>query len=219
MRRGAKSKAERRELIERERIFAVLRADDGNKAVEAARAAIKGGIKIIQIALNTRDALKVIGELRGEKGVLLGAGSVRTVKASRAAAKAGARFIVSPHFDGRIVTSAKKRGIICVPGVATATEAVEARERGADFLKVFPAHLLGGVDFIKALLAPLPELPLVVSGGVTPKNIKEYLASGAKAVAVGEAIFKKTLMLSKNYKGITAAAEHLAELAAEAGKP
>ena len=201
-----------RELVEEQKLIAMLRTDDESRALGAARAAVAGGIKILEITLNTPGALNVIRALRREK-ILLGAGSVRTVKAAKAALKAGARFIVSPHFDRRIVTFVNRRGLLAVAGAATPTEMLAARERGAGLIKVFPAQFLGGAEYIKALLAPLPDLPLVAVGGVNMKNIKDYLGAGVKAVGVGSSsIFKRELLVSKNFKGISSAAEHLLEV-------
>ncbi len=204
-------KTDWQKIIDEQKLIAMLRADDENRALGAARAAMAGGMKIIEITLNTPGALKVIRALRDEN-IFLGAGSVRSVKAAKAALKAGARFIVSPHFDRRIVSFVSRRGLLAVAGAATPTEALAARERGAGLIKIFPAQFLGGPDYIRSLLQPLPDLPLVAVGGVNQKNIKDYISAGVRAVGVGSSVFKKELLLGKNYKGISNAAEHLLEI-------
>ncbi len=207
-----RKKPDWRKLVDKHKIVAIIRAEDEERALGAAQAAIKGGLKIIEITLNTPGALRAIKALSLLDNIFLGAGTVRSVKMAKGALKAGAQFIVSPHFDRRIVSFVTRRGLLAIPGCATPSEMLAARERGAGLIKVFPADLLGGVDFVKAVLAPLPDLPLMPTGGVNPKNIKDYLQAGATAVAVGGTLFKKELLLSKNYKGITAAAEHLVEI-------
>jgi len=200
-----------RSIVEEHKIFAMIRTDQEDKALQAARAAIAGGVRIIEITLNTPGALRVLKALSGEKNVFLGAGTVLSVKQAKAALKAGAKFIVSPHYDPRIVTFVKRRGLLCVAGAATPSEAVAAWQRGAGLIKLFPIEQLGGPAFVRQLLAPLPDLPLLACGGITAKNSGEYIAAGVRALGLGGALFKD-LLVGKNYQGVTKAAAHLIEV-------
>jgi 2-dehydro-3-deoxyphosphogluconate aldolase/(4S)-4-hydroxy-2-oxoglutarate aldolase len=106
-----------------------------------------------------------------------------------AVAEAGGRFVMSPVFSPEVVRSAHRRGVLAVPGAATPTEILAARRAGASLVKVFPAGLLGGPDFLRTVRGPLPDVPLVPTSGPNVANVADYVAAGAVAVGMGREVF------------------------------
>jgi Entner-Doudoroff aldolase len=149
----------------------------------------EAGVTVVEITLNSSNALAAIGQLRGrlEGVVLVGAGTVRTVAQFRQAADAGAAFTVAPHFDGETVTAALERGVLHVPGVFTATEAEMAHRAGCRLLKLFPSEIVGPA-YLKALRAPLDDLRFVPTGGISADNIGQYRRAGAFACGIGSSL-------------------------------
>lgn len=129
-------------------------------------------------------ALEAVAAQGSGSGLDIGAGTVLTLDAARRAVEAGARFLVMPHLDREIVTWAVARGIPAFPGAATPTEVLAGWRAGAAAVKVFPASVLGP-GFIRELRGPLPEIPLVPTGGVTPDNAASFIRAGAAAIGLG----------------------------------
>lgn len=172
--------------IEEGRVIAILRGDFAELIAELAAALIDGGVTAIEVPLNAPDALRSIArlaELYGSR-FAIGAGTVLSVDDLSRATDAGARFIVSPNRNCRVIEATKQRGLVSLPGCFTPSEIIEALEAGADAIKVFPADCLGPA-FVKGVRAPLADVRLVPTGGVTPENAREYLAAGAWAIGVG----------------------------------
>ena len=186
--------ARRRETaasIERERISAIIRANDQGVAREAMRAAVEGGFRMIEFTLTTPGAFELITEFSRRTELLVGAGTVLTVEQARDAVAAGARFLVSPICDPIIVAQAALLDVACIPGAYTPTEMETAHRLGADFVKVFPATV-GGVGFIEAVRAPLPHLRLFPTAGVTPENFVEFLNAGCAGVGFPKPLFQES---------------------------
>jgi 2-dehydro-3-deoxyphosphogluconate aldolase/(4S)-4-hydroxy-2-oxoglutarate aldolase len=155
-----------------------------------AAAVVAGGLRAIEVTLDTTDAHAQIALLRERcPNVLVGAGSVLTAAAARAAVVAGAQFIVTPNTDVAVIAAAGDLGVASFPGAATPTEIRNAVLAGATAVKVFPAKLLGGPDYIAAILAPLHSPLLVPTGGVDATTAPSYLAAGAVAVGAGSSLF------------------------------
>lgn len=174
-------------------IVGILRGVDPAIALDAARAAARAGLTAVEVTLNSRAPMDVIAALAAElPEVAVGAGTVMTLKDMRDAVDAGARFIVSPHFDREIVTVCVDRDIPVFPGALSPTEVWEAHSAGATMVKLFPAGVLGPA-YVRALQGPLPQIDLLVTGGIDATNIAEYLAAGARAAAVGGSLFPKDL--------------------------
>ena len=171
--------------IEARRAFAVIRTDTAEQAVEAGRACLKGGIPLLEITLTIPGALEAIRRLSQESGAIVGVGSVTEPAQVRAAAAAGARFAVSPHFDADVLAEAKAQGLLSSMGGVTATEAMTCHRAGVDVIKVFPASAFGGPAYLKALREPLPFLRLMPTGGVDESNLRAYLAAGAAGFGLG----------------------------------
>jgi 2-dehydro-3-deoxyphosphogluconate aldolase/(4S)-4-hydroxy-2-oxoglutarate aldolase len=176
-------------------VFLCVRLGAGAPVVDACRAAVRGGLSVLEITLTTPGALQAIATLGREGGVVAGGGTVLTREDVRAVADAGGRFALSPVFDPEVVDEAHRLGLLAVPGAATATEMLAAHRHGARLVKVFPAAALGGADYLRAIRGPLPHIPLVPTNGVTAETIREYIAAGAVAVGVGGEVFPEGFTL------------------------
>ena len=153
----------------------------------AAEAVCEGGISIVEITMTVPGAVEVIRELtkNAGTGILVGAGTVLNAEMARSCVDAGAEFLVSPGFDRGMLEFAVREGKLVMAGALTPTEVITAWEAGADFVKVFPCGNVGGAKYIKALRGPLPQIPLVPTGGVNLETAGEFIEAGAAALGVG----------------------------------
>lgn len=181
--------------IEAGRVIAILRGDFGGCEMEMVAAMIEGGLTAVEVTLNSPNALETIKSLAARFGsqIAVGTGTVLTTCEVELAAGAGARFIVSPNRDVRVIEATKRLEMVSLPGCFTPSEIVEAINAGADATKLFPATSLG-VSYVKALRGPLPNVRVVPTGGVTPEMAREYFAVGAWAVGVGSELVSKDAM-------------------------
>lgn len=170
-------------------VIAVLRTNSAADALTLGRALADTSVIAIEVTMTVPDAPAVIEQLIAEGIARVGAGTVRTVDQVKQLAKIGSNFIVSPHLDIEIVKAAVDLGIPTTPGCLTPSEMVQARQLGASSVKVFPINSVGGLDFVNYVLEPLPDLPLVVSGGVTPEQVNSYLDAGVVGVCLGGALW------------------------------
>jgi len=170
-------------------VFLCVRLGSEALLLDACRAAVRGGLAVLEITLTTPGALAAIETMARDDGVVAGAGTVLTPEDARRVADAGGRFAMSPVFDGGVVDEAHRLGLLAIPGATTATEILAAHRHGARMVKVFPAAILGGAPYIRALRGPLPDIPLVPTNGITAETIADYVAAGAVAVGVGGDVF------------------------------
>ncbi len=171
-------------------LVAVVRAKDAEQAIKITEACIAGGVAGIEITFTVPGADDVIRQLakRYTKGeILLGAGTVLDAETARIAILAGAQFIISPALNEDVIRLCNRYRVLCVPGVMTIKEAIQAMEAGADLLKVFPADLYG-TKIIKDILGPLPYAKLMPTGGVSVDNAKEWVKAGVVAMAAGSSL-------------------------------
>jgi 2-dehydro-3-deoxyphosphogluconate aldolase/(4S)-4-hydroxy-2-oxoglutarate aldolase len=156
----------------------------GRRAVAAI---LKGGISVLEITMTVPGAVRMIEELSAEVDpeVIIGAGTVLDAQTARACIDAGAQFIVSPALDLGTIALCGQQGILVMPGVLTPTEVVTAWTAGADFVKIFPAGAVGGASYLKALKAPLPQVKMVPTGGVSLQNAATFIKAGAEALGIG----------------------------------
>ncbi len=168
-------------------IVPVVRATSAAEALDAVEAIRAGGIPILEITLTVPGAVQIIKELTNRLGdqALIGAGTVLDADTARACIDAGARFIVSPSLDIPTIETCQALDIPVFPGALTPTEVVTAWKAGADAVKVFPANAVGGATYLKSLKAPLPQIELIPTGGVSLNNVAEFIAAGAMALGVG----------------------------------
>lgn len=176
--------------IENTKIFAVVRTNNAQKAIDLSKALIDGGLKIIEVTMSYTDAPVAIQEISKIEGISVAAGSVVTGLQAESAIEAGAELIVSPVAEMSLIKLCKSRKIHIITGAATPTEAYNAWKLGVNMIKVFPAHVLGGPEYIKDILTPMPFLSLTPTGGVTLDNFTKYLDAGATAVGMGKAFYE-----------------------------
>lgn len=185
-------------------IVAIVRAESAELALKGFQAALKGGVKVIEVTFTVPNVLDVIKKLSQEIGddVILGAGTVLSPAAAYDAVDAGARFIVSPNTNIATIKAAQERKVPVFPGALTPTEVLTAWQAGADIIKIFPANVMGQ-GYLKDLHGPFPDIPLMPTGGVDLNTAKGWLEAGAVALGVGGALVDKKLLASGNFDEIT----------------
>ncbi|HTI91306.1 MAG TPA: bifunctional 4-hydroxy-2-oxoglutarate aldolase/2-dehydro-3-deoxy-phosphogluconate aldolase [Puia sp.] len=176
------------EQIFEHKIVAILRGCNPANIVEISQALYEGGIRLLEITLNSPGALDAIQQVASQFGdrMVIGAGTVLTVDEANAAVTAGARFILSPSLDVELVRFTRDLGAVSVPGAFTATEILTAYRAGANIVKVFPASV--GPAYFRDIRGPLPQIPLMPTGGVSMDNIRDFQKAGAVAFGVGSAL-------------------------------
>lgn len=196
------------EQLRADKLVAVVRARDSSPLVEVARALAAGGIRIIEITFTVPDPPRVLREVHSALGdsILLGAGTILDAETARTAILAGARFIVSPIFDREMIRLARRYNVAVVPGAFTPTEILRAFEAGGDLVKVFPADV-GGPAYLKAIAGPLPQIPLMATGGVDLTTISDFLRAGAACLGLGSALVDPRVIAEGRFAELTARAE------------
>ena len=186
-------------------IIPVVRATSAAEAIAIGDAIVAGGIDALEITMTVPGAVEVMKEAVKRYGerLLIGAGTVLDADQARACISAGARFVVAPIVDEGTVAECRAADIVVVPGALTPTEVVRAWRAGADLVKVFPCSAVGGAAYIKALRAPLPQIPLVPTGGVTLETVAGFFAAGAAAVGVGSDLCNVSAVRSGHAHQIT----------------
>lgn len=178
------------EIFRSRRLVAVLRAPDADRFVPAAKVLYEAGITCLEFTLTTRGALDAIRDARKALpgDALVGAGTVRTAQHVDDAIDAGAGFLVSQTFKPDLVDAAHRRDVPFMPGTLTPTEILAAWEHGVPAVKISPVGPVGALEYLSEVLAPLPDVPVVPSGGVTLEAAADYLRRGAAAVGVSRAL-------------------------------
>ena len=168
-------------------VIPVIRAPSADDALAAVDALLAGGLDIVELMMSVPSAIRVIEQVVARHGstAVIGAGTVLDAETARTCILAGAAFIVSPSVDPPTIRACRTYSVPAVPGALTPTEIVHAWREGADLVKVFPCSAVGGASYIKALRAPLPQIELVPTGGVTAATAADYIAAGAYAVGAG----------------------------------
>lgn len=173
-------------------LIAILRGVRPEEAVAIGQSLVAAGFRVIEVPMNSPEPLESIARLAAACGdrARIGAGTVLTIEQVRAVAAAGGTLIVSPNANPEVIRVTKAAGLWSGPGVATPTEGFAALDAGADMLKLFPAEQIGP-DVVQAWRAVFPRsVPLVPVGGVTPENIREFVAAGATGFGFGSALYK-----------------------------
>jgi len=199
-----------RSILDMEVVCAVRR-DSSDQLLRIVEAIRRGGIQCIEIAMTTPLALQAIEEATGKlDGVVMGAGTVLDGTTARQAILAGASLIVTPTVELDVIEMAHRYGKVVISGAMTPTEILTAWEAGADMVKIFPASLLGP-SYLKAIQGPLPQIPLVPTGGITADNASEFIQAGAAMVCVGGWLVDKKAVVEGRYEALTKRAHQLVE--------
>lgn len=193
------------ELFSKVPIIPVLRKIPYDKSEAIIQSMIAGGIQVIEITMDTVNAVEMMKDAKTKYGdeIVVGAGTVMTQDDCDQAVAAGAEFIVSPHFDEVLTQYAVSLGLFVVPGVFTPSEMVRATQLGAKMVKVFPSSVLGP-QFIKDVKGPLSDLSIMCTGGITKESAKNYLQAGAVAVGAGGSLLKSSFIENSDWAGLTA---------------
>jgi 2-dehydro-3-deoxyphosphogluconate aldolase/(4S)-4-hydroxy-2-oxoglutarate aldolase len=183
---------------------AVIRMTDTERLLRVVEAICEGGVTAIEITMSVPRAFEMIEEVVRRLGdsALVGAGTVLDAETARLAIAAGARYVVSPVFKPEIIRTAHRYDVPALPGAFTPTEILAAHEAGADIVKVFPADVVG-MTFFKAIKAPMPQLRLMPTGGVTLTNAGDWLRAGACAVGVGSALLDPKAITEARWDKLT----------------
>ena len=215
--RRAMTKEEVRRRIVEVGMIPVIRAASAKEASFAVEAVAAGGIPVAELTMTVPGAIDLIADLARTMGtdVLIGAGTVLDAETARRCIDAGAEFIVSPGFDSETVELARERGKLVMAGALTPTEVITAWKAGCDFVKIFPCGNVGGPKYIRALKGPLPQVPMIPTGGVNLETAAEFIRAGADALGVGGELVSPVALKSRDTVEISRMAGRFVALIAE----
>ena len=195
-------------------LIPVVRADSSDQAMRAVAALKAGGLDVLEVTMTVPGAIEVIRVLCSEYGAdaLIGAGTVLDPETAQACIQAGAQFIVSPALNEETIAFCGEQDVVIFPGALTPTEVVRAWKAGADAVKVFPVGAVGGASYLKALKAPLPQIELIPTGGVSLKTAADFIKAGAMALGVGADLVDPQALRDGNGNLITERAREFLEI-------
>jgi len=199
-------------------IIPVIRAASARDAIFAVEAVNAGGIPVAELTMTVPGAIDLIAELSKTLGseILIGAGTVLDAETAQRCIEAGARFIVSPGFDQETVKRAKQFDTIVMAGALTPTEVIAAWKAGSDMVKIFPCGNVGGAKYIRTLKGPLPQIPMIPTGGVNLETAGDFIRAGAEALGIGSELVSSSALQSRDTLEITRAARRYISIIAEA---
>lgn len=195
-------------------VIAIVRKVPVSAARSTAEALMEGGIRLLEVTMNTEGALDILADWRERYGdrLRIGAGTVLDRDDAERAVAAGAEFLISPNLDEEVIAYGREQGVEVWPGVMTPTEIVRAWKAGASAVKVFPAGTLGP-RYFREVRAPLDRIPLIAVGGVGLGNMREFLDAGATAVGVGSALVNGDLIREGRFHELADLARRFVSLA------
>ncbi len=200
-------------VVRQQRAIAVIRASDFELGRQMARAVAAGGMKLIEITWDSDRPAKLIHQLQSElPDCTIGTGTVLTLEQLQGAIAAKVAFVFTPHINVDLIRMAVDRDIPIIPGALTPTEIVTAWQAGASSVKVFPVQALGGANYIRSLQAPIGQIPLIPTGGVTFENAPALIEAGAVAIGLAGSLFPQQAMQSQNWESVTQQAKTLMKL-------
>ncbi len=211
-------------LIRNDRLICIVRGIYGDDCLRLAEAISKGGVHLLEVTFDqsnradweiTAETIRHMNEELGS-GMAFGAGTVTSEELVRIAKEAGARFIVSPDTNEKVIRLTRDEDLVSIPGAFTPTEILSAWKAGGDFIKVFPASSLGPAYF-KTVHAPLSQVPMLAVDSVTAENLPAYLKAGAAGAGIGGVLVNKKWIADGEFNKITAAAEELSRIVEEFG--
>jgi 2-dehydro-3-deoxyphosphogluconate aldolase/(4S)-4-hydroxy-2-oxoglutarate aldolase len=174
--------------VKKNKVFAVIRAEDTANALRVAEACIEGGLKLIEVTFTFSRAQVVIQELSKRNNIIVGAGTVVSIDMAKTATNSGARFIISPHTDKEIISYARSKELLVASGALTSSEILNAWNLGVDLVKIFPVKAVGGTSYIRVIKETLPFIEIMTTGGVTIENFTTFLRAGATAVGISSSL-------------------------------
>lgn len=194
----------------------VLRAETEEQALALAGAIAAGGVTVLEVTMTVPGAVRVMARLAKERpDILIGAGTVLDPETARICMLEGAQFVVSPALNVKTVEMCQRYDVAVLPGALTPTEVVTAWQAGADVIKVFPASAMGGAKYLKSLKAPLPQVEMIPTGGVSLGSAREFLEAGAFALGVGADLVDTKAIAAGQADTITANARKYLEIVRE----
>lgn len=194
-------------------VVLIVRAERADDRMMRGIEAVSGaGVKAVEITFSVPGAVCVIERMAQQFGdrIILGAGTILNPSDAAAAVNAGAQYVVAPNTNPEVIGISKRLGIAVMPGAFTPTEVVSAWAAGADAIKLFPASV-GGPEYVRAIRAPLPHIPLMAAGGVDLDTAGAFIEAGAFALGVGSNLFKKELLAKEDFDGLAALARRYVE--------
>ncbi|GGF29926.1 2-dehydro-3-deoxy-phosphogluconate aldolase [Halobacillus andaensis] len=195
-----------------EKVVAIIRLDSNLHIEDIVRSLYEGGIRAVEVTLNTPGALDSIKQLKGSfSDMVIGAGTVLDAPSAYSAILAGADFLLAPTLQKETILMGSRHGVPVIPGVMTPTEALKAYEYGAQTVKVFPARSVG-VNFAKDVKGPMPFLNVMAVGGVSLENAVEYFEKGWNSIGVGGSLINRKLIDQRNFEEITDRAKQFIQL-------
>lgn len=209
------------DTIEKKKLITIVRRTYGEDLLKLAGALYEGGVRLMEVTFDqadpdclnkTGDAIRMLHK-EMPRDMFFGAGTVLTIEQTETAFAAGACFIISPNTDVQVIRRTKELGAVSIPGAMTPSEMMIAHNAGADFIKVFPADLLGGAPYMKAVLAPLSHLKLLATSGVSLEYFEEYLKVGITGAGVSGALTDKTIIAAGNWDEFTRRAQAFCRIA------
>jgi 2-dehydro-3-deoxyphosphogluconate aldolase / (4S)-4-hydroxy-2-oxoglutarate aldolase len=193
-----------KQRLEQAGLIPVLRARSFAEGHAMVEAMVAGGVTVIEVTMTVPNAVELLRELKkNHSALLLGSGTVTDAAQAQATIDAGAEFIVSPSLHMDVIAKTKELGKVSIPGALTPTEVITAWRAGADYVKIFPCSAMGGASYLKALLAPFPDLKLIPTGGVTLQTAAEFLKAGACALGVGSDLVNPAAIAEGHPESIT----------------
>ena len=191
----------------------VLRAESEEQGLALAEAIAAGGVTVLEVTMTVPGAVRLMARLTKERpDLLIGAGTVLDPETARICMLEGAQFVVSPSLNVKTVEICQRYSIAVLPGALTPTEVVTAWQCGADVIKVFPANALGGAKYLKSLKAPLPQVEMIPTGGVSLATAHEFLEAGAFALGVGADLVDTKAIAAGQHEKITENARKYLEI-------
>lgn len=198
------------ETVKRERLIAIVRGVEREKLIPLAEAMYAGGVRLLEITycadgkVTDEETARNIQTLSGHFGdrMMIGAGTVLTERQVRLTADAGGKYVISPNANEKVIRATREAKLVSIPAAFTPTEIEQAYEWGADFVKLFPVTALGPA-YVKAVRAPLPQIPLLAVGGVDLSNLADYARAGIGGFGVGGNIIDKQALKAGDYPAIT----------------
>lgn len=173
-------------------------------AIPLGKAVLEGGLPLIEVTFRTEEAVEVIRVLaQNFPEMLIGAGTILTIEQVKQAVDAGAKFIVAPGFNPKVVDYCVANDIVIIPGISCPTIIEMALEKKLDVVKFFPAEALGGIKFLKAIAAPYPNIKFIPTGGITQDNLADYLEHKQVLACGGSWVVKNSLIAEKKFSAIT----------------